>query len=178
MHVNIYIETSFTGPAARRAAGAWIVEYIKASGAIETRGGIMYADKTMENELALYLIIRSVSILTKTCCVRVSTGCRHVLNTMNNHWLPQWQKNSWVNAKGKMVKNAEAWNKCAGLFGKHMMEWTDGCHEYRTCMYRCVTDPETGEKYGWGRVLDYIGVGWEDIPPVQMTLFDFTEVMP
>ena len=37
-------------------------------------------------------------------------------------------------------------------------------------MYRCVTDPETGEKYGWGRVLDYIGVEWEDIPGVQMTL--------
>ena len=29
-------------------------------------------------------------------------------------------------------------------------------------MYRCCTDPETGEKYGWGRVLDYIGVEWED----------------
>ena len=30
-------------------------------------------------------------------------------------------------------------------------------------MYECCTD-EKGEKYGWGRVLDYIGIGWEDIP--------------
>ena len=37
-------------------------------------------------------------------------------------------------------------------------------------MYKCCTDPETGEKYGWGRVLVYIGVPWEDIPAVQMTL--------
>lgn len=29
-------------------------------------------------------------------------------------------------------------------------------------MYRCVTDKDTGEKYGWGRVLDYIGVEWRD----------------
>ncbi|MCM1273214.1 MAG: hypothetical protein NC220_06345 [Clostridium sp.] len=29
-------------------------------------------------------------------------------------------------------------------------------------MYECCTDPATGEKYGWGRVLDYIGVEWED----------------
>lgn len=36
--------------------------------------------------------------------------------------------------------------------------------EWEFWMYRCVTDPETGEKYGWGRVLDYIGVGWEDYP--------------
>ena len=37
-------------------------------------------------------------------------------------------------------------------------------------MKRCVTDPITGEKYGWGKVLDYIGVGWEDVPAVQMEL--------
>lgn len=31
--------------------------------------------------------------------------------------------------------------------------------EWEFWMYRCCTDPKTGEKYGWGRVLDYIGVG-------------------
>lgn len=35
--------------------------------------------------------------------------------------------------------------------------------EWRYWMYECCTD-EKGEKYGWGRVLDYIGIGWEDIP--------------
>ena len=33
--------------------------------------------------------------------------------------------------------------------------------EWEFWMYRVCTDPETGEKYGWGRVLDYIGVEWE-----------------
>ena len=42
--------------------------------------------------------------------------------------------------------------------------------EWEFYMYKCCTDPETGEKYGWGRVLDYIGVPWEDIPAVQITL--------
>jgi len=31
-------------------------------------------------------------------------------------------------------------------------------------MYACVTNEKTGRKYGWGEVLDYIGVGWRDIP--------------
>ena len=44
--------------------------------------------------------------------------------------------------------------------------------EWEFWMYRCCTDPITGEKYGWGRVLDYIGVSWEDYPAVQMSLFD------
>lgn len=44
--------------------------------------------------------------------------------------------------------------------------------EWEMLMYKLVKDPETGEQYGWGRVLDYIGVGWEDYPQNQLTLFD------
>ena len=48
--------------------------------------------------------------------------------------------------------------------------------EWEFWMYRCCTDPETGEKFGWGRVLDYIGVEWENVPdgvdlPGQMNFF-------
>lgn len=42
--------------------------------------------------------------------------------------------------------------------------------EWEFYMYKCCTDPDTGEKYGWGRVLDYIGVPWEDVPAVQIEL--------
>lgn len=49
--------------------------------------------------------------------------------------------------------------------------------EWEFWMYRCCTDPVTGEKYGWGRVLDYIGVEWEDIPQKQMDIFDFPEYL-
>lgn len=42
--------------------------------------------------------------------------------------------------------------------------------EWEFYMYKCCTDPITGEKYGWGRVLDYIGVPWEDIPAIQLEL--------
>ena len=35
--------------------------------------------------------------------------------------------------------------------------------EWDYWMNRCCED-ENGEKYGWGRVLDYIGVEWRDIP--------------
>lgn len=36
--------------------------------------------------------------------------------------------------------------------------------EWEFWMYRCCTDKQTGEKYGWGKVLDYIGVEWENLP--------------
>ena len=50
--------------------------------------------------------------------------------------------------------------------------------EWEFWMYRCCTDSKNGEKYGWGRVLDYIGVEWENPPEVQMTIFDFSEYLP
>lgn len=50
--------------------------------------------------------------------------------------------------------------------------------EWEFWMYHCCTDPATGEKYGWGRVLNYIGVEWEDIPQRQMSIFDFPEYLP
>lgn len=45
-------------------------------------------------------------------------------------------------------------------------------------MYRCCTDPETGEKFGWGRVLDYIGVGWDNLllDPNQVTFDQLAEM--
>lgn len=43
--------------------------------------------------------------------------------------------------------------------------------EWRFWMYNCCIDKVTGEHYGWGRVLDYIGVPWEDYPAVQMDMF-------
>lgn len=42
--------------------------------------------------------------------------------------------------------------------------------EWRFYMYECCIDIETNEHYGWGRVLNYIGVPWEDHPAVQMKM--------
>lgn len=46
--------------------------------------------------------------------------------------------------------------------------------EWEFYMYRCVKDKQTGEVFGWGRVLDYIGVEWEDYPFRQLQI----EVQP
>jgi len=47
--------------------------------------------------------------------------------------------------------------------------------EWEFYMYNCCTNKETGEKYGWGLVLDWIGVEWEDVPATQINIFDFPE---
>jgi 3'-phosphoadenosine 5'-phosphosulfate sulfotransferase (PAPS reductase)/FAD synthetase len=51
----------------------------------------------------------------------------------------------------------------------------DNPSEWDFWMNRCATD-ENGEKYGWGRVLDYIGVGWRE--PIEEVEQMSLEVMP
>lgn len=132
--VNIYIETSVRGPAVKRGAGEWLVEFIRGDGIPVTRSGILRKEKTNENALALELLKDAFSILTKSCSVRVNTQCEHILNTMQNHWLSQWKKNAWRNAKGKPVKNMELWKKCSELMENHCTEFSSGPHPYQMVM--------------------------------------------
>jgi len=129
--VTIYIETSLHGPAVRTGVGEWYVEYIRKNGAPETRNGILVRENTTENALALELLKDALSILKKTCSVRVNTGCEHILNVMNHHWLSGWEKAGWVNAKGKPVKNRYLWQQCAELMGNHAVSFEKGEHSYR-----------------------------------------------
>ena len=50
--------------------------------------------------------------------------------------------------------------------------------EWEYWMKNCCVD-ENGERYGWGRVLDYIGVGWENRPDTdcvgQYSIFEMEE---
>jgi len=52
----------------------------------------------------------------------------------------------------------------------------DNPKEWEFYMKGCVTD-ESGNKYGWGKVLDYIGIEWEDIPPEQITLDQYLRLV-
>ena len=48
----------------------------------------------------------------------------------------------------------------------------DNPKEWDFYMNKCCTD-ENGNKYGWGKVLDYIGVGWRDVPAKQITIDEY-----
>lgn len=132
--VNIYIEVYYTGPAVMDNAGMWLIEYIKSNGTPVTRSGIIKKDKTTENALVLELLAAALETLTKLCFVRVNTRCEHVLHTTQNHWLVQWKKNDWRNAKGREIKNKELWQKVSELMELHVVSFCNGEHSYRKRM--------------------------------------------
>ena len=133
-NVTIHIETSMHGPAVRKGAGEWLIEYIKKNGDTETRQGILVKEKTSENALSLELMAAAFEKLTKPCNVTVYTQCQHILNVMQNGWLAQWEKNDWKKAGGKEIKNLELWQQCRETMKPHAVGFTSGSHSYTNVM--------------------------------------------
>lgn len=133
-NVNIYIETSVKAPSKRKAAGMYILEFIKENGEPATRNEVIYCANTGENELVLQLLGSAFSRLRKPCSVLVNTTCQHVLNVFNNFWLPIWEKNGWINAKGKAVGNKELWQQLKEAMEDHLVSVTDEEHSYKNVM--------------------------------------------
>lgn len=133
-NVNIYIETLVRGPKSKKAAGEWLVEFITRKGVTVTRSGIICKEEISENALTLELLKDAFSILTKNCSIRVNTQCGHVLGAIQNHWLTQWKKRDWVNAKGSPVANRELWQQVSELMEHHLVEFDSGWHPYREVM--------------------------------------------
>lgn len=133
--VTVYLETSFHGPSRRKiAAGIYVVEYIKKNGTEATRQGMVCSKETTENALALEALTLALDELAKTCSVRVNTECDHILNTIGNHWLPQWEKSDWRNAKNKPVKNREFWEKIAEAQIEHLITVQNDKNKYQKVM--------------------------------------------
>lgn len=132
--VKIYIETYIHGHKIGRAAGMWLIEYIKSNGEPETRKEIITREQTTEIVLVLELLNQALARLKKPCMILVNTECEHILNATTNHWLPQWQKNGWTKAGGKPVKNAELWKQCADLMSNHYLSFVKEWHSYKNFM--------------------------------------------
>lgn len=128
--VTIYVETSFHGPSQRTAAGMYLIEYIKKDGTPETRQGMVCGIKMTENRLVLEALSMAFDKLKECCSVRVFTRCEHVLNAIGNFWLQEWEKNDWVTAKKKIVKNVTFWKKIAEAKRKHLVSFENGWNQY------------------------------------------------
>ena len=126
--VNIYIATTAKGPARRKTAHyIYTIEW--ADGRIPKTGSGRMKNCT-ENQLELNCLIRTIRQVEENSSVRVFTQCEHIINTMNNHWLYQWEKNNWKKAGDKPVKYAELWQQLSKLLYRYSLTFTNEAHKY------------------------------------------------
>lgn len=134
MEVTIYLETTLHGPAKRAGAGMWLIEYIKKDGTEVTRQGTIFRAEATENSMCLELLRIALGRLTKSCSVRVNTRCEHILNSMENHWVPKWEKAGWIKSNGKPVANAMLWQQVYMLMKIHQVTVVNGDNSYLPAM--------------------------------------------
>lgn len=132
--VNIYIETTWKGPARRPGAAMWLVEYETKTGIPVTREGLVWLEDGTENQGALTALAEALEILTKSCSARIFTRCEHILCSTGNFWHIQWEKNAWHNARGKEVKNADLWQRVTEAMKHHACTFCKEDHSYRQVM--------------------------------------------
>lgn len=132
--VSVFIETTYKGPERKDGAAMWIVEYRKKNGELVTREGKVHLKDSTENQITLTAIAAALSILEKTCSVRVSTRCGHVLGMVKNNWPQRWEKAGWINAKGRPVANAREWQQVMAVLKRHSYTFQSGPHAYQEVM--------------------------------------------
>ena len=133
IEVKIFIESTWKGPAKRDGVAMWLEECMK-NGEPHTRQGFIHLKDGTEAQGNLMAMINAFHILKKPCSASVFTQCEHILNTIQNHWHIQWQKNDWHNAKGKPVKNVELWKMLMEKSLPHAYAVHRGHHEYSNVM--------------------------------------------
>ena len=131
--VNIYIGTSFHGPARRDGEYIYILEHIR-DGIPITREGRGRMEGTTENQLALTALAEALDRIICPCQIRVHTSCQYILSSIQNGWVKQWQENGWRTAKGTEVRNAGLWAVIIDRMGLHLYAFVDEDHTYRGWM--------------------------------------------
>ena len=93
---------------------------------------------TTNQRMELQAAIAALSALKKPCRVRLYSDSAYLVNGFRQHWLDNWQRNGWLNARKQPVENQDLWRKLLELAHIHQVEWLkvkghDGDQYNETC---------------------------------------------
>ena len=77
---------------------------------------------TTNNRMELQAAISGLNALTRPCRVTLSTDSRYVMDGLTK-WIKGWQRNGWITADRKPVKNADLWQALLDAAKPHRIEW-------------------------------------------------------
>ena len=77
---------------------------------------------TTNNRMELMAAIAALNALTRPCRVTLSTDSRYVMDGLTK-WIKGWQRNGWLTADKKPVKNADLWQALLDAAAPHRIEW-------------------------------------------------------
>lgn len=85
----------------------------------EIHGG---ARNTTNNRMELTAAIEALSLLKRSCEVRIYTDSQYIRNGITE-WIGEWLKNNWKNSKKQEVLNRDLWQRLWELDRQHHTTW-------------------------------------------------------
>lgn len=115
--VTIYTDGACSG---NPGPGGWGAVLIYGQQEKRLSGG----DKHTTNQrMEVTAAIRALQALKEPCRVLLYSDSAYLVNAFNRHWLDNWQRNGWLNAKKQPVENQELWRELLAAASRHTVEW-------------------------------------------------------
>ena len=102
-HVTIYTDGACSG---NPGPGGWGCILMFQGKSKEMSG---YMPRTTNNRMELFAVISALGALKEPCVVDIYSDSTYVVNAFTEHWLENWQRNGWKNAKKEPVENYDLW---------------------------------------------------------------------
>lgn len=82
-----------------------------------------FVPETTNQRMELLAAIKGLEGLKQPCRVKLYSDSAYLVNAFTQGWIPNWQRNGWLNAKKQPVSNADLWKKLIRLDNIHDIEW-------------------------------------------------------
>lgn len=128
--IDIYIETTYKGPAKKAGAGMWLIAYQGKE--LHTKHAVLWLENGTGNEAAVRCLRSALSVLTRPCDVRVHTTCGYLFNTLDNGWVERWRSNKWRTSDGEPIRHVEDWCAIDNMLATHLYTAVNEAHHSYT----------------------------------------------
>lgn len=78
---------------------------------------------TTNQRMELTAALRALQALKEPCEVVLFSDSAYLINAFNQHWLDNWQRNGWRNAKKQPVENQDLWKSLLAANKTHQVSW-------------------------------------------------------
>lgn len=124
------------GPRRREGTGMYLLEVKTQKGTV-TREKILTVQDATENQLTLTMIEEAMGRITRPVRLTIWTDCEYVAGAIKQQWPQRWEKDAWLNSKGRPVTDKEKWQSVLGRIRLHeVFVVVNERHEYYAWMKR------------------------------------------
>ncbi len=115
-----------------------IIQFVDSKGTLHEKELSCGYEVTSNNRMELMGAIAGLEALTRPCKVELYSDSSYLVKAFEENWIGSWQKNGWMTAGKKPVKNQDLWQRLLKAMEPHTVTyfWVKG-HNGNPLNERC-----------------------------------------